>query len=249
MSLTNSTVSGNSGDYGGGIYNDEGTVHVTNSTVSGNTASWGGGIFNDEGTVHLTNSTVSGNTASEDGGGIYNEGDGATVNLTNTIVADQLAGEDCSGAGPATSNGYNLDSDGSCNLTQPNDKPNNPSANLGPLQLNAPGNTATHALLAGSDAVDTGDCTGGTVTTDQRGVPRPQGDACDMGAYEFQGTTIPGDCNGDGEVDLDDYTGFEACLLGPDGGLGTGCECFDFDDDGDVDAVDFLTFQLSFTGP
>ncbi len=137
--------------------------------------------------MNLTNSTVSGNSAS-DGGGIYSDG---TVNLTNSIIANQLAGEDCSGDAPATSNNYNLDSDGSCYLYQPNDKPYNPNANLGPLQLNAPGNTATHALLPGSDAIDTGDCSGGTITDDQRGVSRPQdGDnngsaICDIGAYEL----------------------------------------------------------------
>ncbi len=190
VNLTNSTVSGNTaGDESGGIYNEnaEGTVNLTNSTVSGNTATSYGGIYNEDGTVNLVNSTVSGNTASGDGGGGIHNDDG-TVNLTNTIIANQLAGGDCSGPVLATSNNYNLDSDGSCNLDQPNDKPNNLNANLGPLQVNAPGNTATHALLPGSDAIDTGDCSGGTITDDQRGVPRPQptGGNCDIGAYELE---------------------------------------------------------------
>ncbi len=59
---------------------------------------------------------------------------------------------------------------------------------------------------------------------------------------------LPGDCDGDGDVDLDDFASFEACLLGPDGGLGTGCECFDFDGDGDNDLLDFAQFQVNFTG-
>ena len=120
------------------------------------------------------------------------------MNLTNSIIANQLVGGDCSGF--PTSNDYNLDSDGSCNLDQPNDKPNNPNANLGPLQNNG-GPTETHALLVGSPPIDAAkDCTdipfppshpcdpvaGTAVTQDQRGVSRPQGSACDIGAYEVQ---------------------------------------------------------------
>jgi hypothetical protein len=54
---------------------------------------------------------------------------------------------------------------------------------LGPLQKNAPGITATFALLEGSEAVDAGsseDCP----VTDQRRTPRPEGTGCDIGAYE-----------------------------------------------------------------
>jgi hypothetical protein len=53
--------------FGGGIYNDNGTVEVTNSTLSGNettnAGSRGAGIYNKAGTVTLTNSTLSGNKA------------------------------------------------------------------------------------------------------------------------------------------------------------------------------------------
>ena len=66
---------------------------------------------------------------------------------------------------------------------------------LGPLQ-NKGGPTSTHALLAGSPAIDTGnpsgctDDTGVTLTTDQRGVVRPQRAACDIGAFELVTTSI-----------------------------------------------------------
>ena len=108
------------------------------------------------------------------------------MNLTNSIIANQLVGGDCSGF--PTSNDYNLDSDGSCNLDQPNDKPNNPNANLGPLQNNG-GPTEPHAQLVGSPANDGASCKdmdNNDVTQDQRGVSRPQGSACDIGAYEVQ---------------------------------------------------------------
>ena len=66
--VTKSTINDNStagGGNGGGINNDGGTVTLTNSTVSGNTAGGdGGGIYSTGGTVTLTNSTVSGNSAS-----------------------------------------------------------------------------------------------------------------------------------------------------------------------------------------
>ncbi|MCK4658063.1 MAG: hypothetical protein KAV82_00945 [Phycisphaerae bacterium] len=58
----------------------------------------------------------------------------------------------------------------------------------------------------------------------------------------------PGDCDNDGDVDLDDFVGFQVCFAGPGGGLGPGCDCFDFNADGDVDLVDFAGFQEEFNG-
>ncbi len=73
LTLTNSTVSGNSARLGGGIRALGGNLTLINSTVSSNSASdRGGGMFHNSGvTVALINSTVSGNSASFDGGGIY----------------------------------------------------------------------------------------------------------------------------------------------------------------------------------
>ena len=62
MTVQNSTLSGNSATYGGGIFEYGGTVTVENSTLSGNSALIGGGIHND-GTVTVQNSTISGNSA------------------------------------------------------------------------------------------------------------------------------------------------------------------------------------------
>src|SRR6266487_3164603 len=70
LTLTNSTVSGNSATgSGGGIYN-VGTLSLTNSTVSGNSAASCGGISSRSGTLSLTNSTISGNSAVIEGGGM-----------------------------------------------------------------------------------------------------------------------------------------------------------------------------------
>jgi hypothetical protein len=212
LTLTNSIVSGNTASCSGtgctaaagGLLLPFDTLTLTNSTVSGNTASCsgagcgaaGGGLTNrSDATLTLRNSTVSGNTVSCSGAGCTASGGGlinvsGTVTLQNTIVAKQLAGPDC--AGTITSNGFNLDSDNTCHLTQPSDKPNVSNPLLGPLQDNG-GPTFTHALLPGSPAIDavTSGCP--PPATDQRGVARPQdgtGDgtaACDIGAYEAAG--------------------------------------------------------------
>jgi hypothetical protein len=60
--------------------------------------------------------------------------------------------------------------------------------------------------------------------------------------------SVPGDCDCDGDVDLDDYVAFESCLLGVGGGVAPECECFDLDDDGQVTVTDFAVFQVTFTG-
>jgi hypothetical protein len=62
------------------------------------------------------------------------------------------------------------------------------------------------------------------------------------------GPPMPGDCDGDDDVDLADYTVFVACMAGPENGLATGCTCSDLDGDVDVDSADWAAFQRSFTG-
>src|SRR5437763_5323501 len=88
--ITNSTVSGNSALYGGGIASfGFGTVTVTNSTISGNSAVIAGGIDNSpNSTVTITNSSISGNTAA-DGGGIFNFG--GTITVTTSTIAGNSA--------------------------------------------------------------------------------------------------------------------------------------------------------------
>lgn len=149
---------------------------------------WGGGIGN-EGTLTLSNSTISGNTG-DYGAGIGNYR-GITV-LQNSIVATNSTGN-CYLRSPITSNGYNLSSDHTCNFSNSSDR-NNINPKLGPLQNNG-GPTQTMALLPGSPAIDAGnptgckDNTGHLLTSDQRGMPRPDKEdktGCDVGAYESQ---------------------------------------------------------------
>jgi hypothetical protein len=200
LTVTNSTVSGNTASLGGGILNDGGTLTLANSTVSENTALLGGGISN-QGTVTLANSTVSENGGG-DGGGIFNAG--GTLTLTNSTVSgndgadifiygassatliNSLVDGDC--AGPITSLGYNIESPGdTCGFDQATDKFDviADDLRLGELADNG-GPTMTHALLPGSVAIDVIPADMCEVDEDQRGVTRPQGGACDVGAVEME---------------------------------------------------------------
>ena len=199
LTVSNSTISGNNtNDSGGGIYN-AGTLTVSNSTISGNsTVGVGGGILNGSGsTLTVRNSTLSDNRANYIGGGIYNFNN-TTLTLANTILANSPAGRDCVGVNNATNSQNNLIEDGSnaCGLVNGvNGNIIGQDPKLGPLQVNTPGTTATHALLAGSLAIDAGDdtvCSAAQISNkDQRGFTRPTGAHCDIGAYETNATVKP----------------------------------------------------------
>jgi hypothetical protein len=182
VTVTRSTLSGNIANSGGGIYN-EGTLVVTNSTFSGNTASDGGGIENEGGTLTVSYSTFSGNAAPGNGGSIVNWS-GGTVNLAGNIFEAGANGENCyTVGGTLNDNGYNLSSDTSC-VSGGAGSVTDATLKLGSLADNG-GDTLTHALPVGSPAIDAipnGSC---SVGTDQRGISRPQGSACDSGAFEL----------------------------------------------------------------
>jgi hypothetical protein len=103
-------ANGNSSGIGGGIFNDHGNLTLTDCTVSGNTGYSGGGIFSrgssgGSASLTITNSTISGNIASGglgEGGGLYNEGvngGAATLNLTNCTISGNTAPSIPSSAG------------------------------------------------------------------------------------------------------------------------------------------------------
>jgi CSLREA domain-containing protein len=172
--ISASTFSGNSATNGGAIFNFNDTLIVGNSTFSSNSASSkGGAIFNGK-TTTITNSTFVGNSASLSGGAIFNELATDVVNLKNTIVANSPSGGNCSGI--ITNQGGNLSwPDATC-----------PGINQDPLLgalANNGGPNQTHALLAGSAAIDAA-LLASCPATDQRGTSRPQGAQCDIGAYE-----------------------------------------------------------------
>ncbi|MBA4123586.1 MAG: VCBS repeat-containing protein [Acidobacteria bacterium] len=243
LTIVNSTISGNRATVLAGGYDNEGPeAIVVNSTISGNTASYGGGFLTYVGYATLRNVTITNNTAQR-GGGIYQVSDydyeenpprpyPATLNLGNTIVAGNTA---TTGIAPEiyiqfaisiiTSAGGNLvgDSPGDSTNTgdvaiayQPTDiRDTNPM--LGAL-VNNGGLTRTHALLAGSPAIDRG--INALVSPlasvfDQRGtgfarIRDGNGDGTatvDIGAFEVQSSATasrptPFDFDGDGKADV-----------------------------------------------
>jgi hypothetical protein len=169
-SLVNTTVSN------AAIDDDDrglGRVFVGSSLADGDRTSCG-----TSGTVSFLNSTIA-----DDGGGsqILVRGKDYKVTLKNTIVngTGPLCGtlDD----GQIVSEGFNIAPDASCALKGSGDKPNT-DPKLGPLRYNG-GPTPTRAPLASSLVVDTG-TTVGCPVADQRGVSRPRGASCDMGAFE-----------------------------------------------------------------
>jgi hypothetical protein len=195
LTLINSTVSGNQAGTryrgaGGGVrIGCQCTAVFTNTTISGNSSVRFGGGISVAGTLQLVNCTISNNTTIGRGEGVQVQG---WLDYMNTIIANNPGGgRDCVIAGPSASgrgiigtNSNNLVGDGSCAPDHSGDPM------LGPLADNG-GATWTHALLADSPAIDAVSVVSCTISTDQRGVPRPivqtsSDTPCDIGAFEQQ---------------------------------------------------------------
>ena len=93
LTVSNSLVTGNTADYGAGLYN-QGVMTVSNSTISNNSTpgsnKYGGGLFSRTGFT-ITNSTISGNTSGH-GGGIDVSGPPTeTITITNSTIAGNSA--------------------------------------------------------------------------------------------------------------------------------------------------------------
>ena len=183
MTVTGSTFSGNTASQSAGGISSDGTLTLTNSTISGNTATNnGGGLYMGSGLLTITNSTISGKSAAS-GGVVYISV--GTMDYANTIIANSISGGDCFNGDTIGTNTHNLIEDGSCSPSLSGDP------NLGVLANNG-GPTQTFALLANSPATNAGDdatCAACPVSNlDQRGIARPDGDHCDIGAFEYEDT-------------------------------------------------------------
>lgn len=102
--------------------------------------------------------------------------------LKNTIVAAGTAPAGSNCAGTFTSFGHNIEDANTCSLTAAGDHPST-DPKLAALAGNG-GPVTTRSLLAGSPAIDGGD-PAGCPATDARGVLRPAGAGCDIGAFEI----------------------------------------------------------------
>jgi hypothetical protein len=135
------------------------------------------------------------NSADFGGGGVRNR-TGGTLELQNTIIAGNTArfGPDCwdPSVGTFVSKGYNLIGNPTlCSFTPGPGDLFYVAPALGPLKDNG-GPTRTHLPESSSPAIGAGnpggctDADGAILATDQRGVTRPQGTSCDIGAVEFK---------------------------------------------------------------
>ncbi|MEE8602401.1 cell wall-binding repeat-containing protein [Euzebya tangerina] len=209
-------LTGDDGSAGGAIYVGwaESDLDITNSTISANTAVLGGGIHIEADQIPQRQAVAQGQfnfadvrlghvtlVENEGRAGIVSQSANATVESRSTIVADNVAAN-CSAPNPGVfvSLDYNLESRDECNFDQANDQTDT-DPTLGPLadnngqtqgQVDTTGIGQTHALLDGSPAIDAADpdfCPD-PIGTDQRLVTRPQGPACDVGAYEAGDTDV-----------------------------------------------------------
>jgi hypothetical protein len=192
---------GGSGGVGGGIDSD-GPLTASNATITGNITLTGGpggsgglaahvgspgitgppgpgaGIIERGGLATLTQVTVASNAAAGVAGGL--DAAGGTFAETNSIVASNSgppqSGSNCAGTiGDIADGGGNVVfGDSTCPGLRVDPKLAQVADNGGPTQ--------TMALQPGSGAIDIASC---PVSTDQRGVARPQGRGCDSGAYEL----------------------------------------------------------------
>ncbi len=182
--VSTSTFYQNSATTGGGaIHHGSGTANITNCTFTGNSAPNGAALVNGSGwAMNVYYSTIAGNAASA--GAIVQNASGALA-LYSTIVANPAAAANCSAS--IQNAGNNLDSGSSCGWGSNSGSLSNADPLLRSLG-NYGGATDTIALRRASPAIDAGkpaDCP----ATDQRGVTRPFGTACDMGAFEYTGDT------------------------------------------------------------
>ncbi len=199
LTATNNTFSGNSAtNQGGAIWSgNNASANIINDTIASNSAvsadgkgGIGGGLSIPSGKVNITNSTIALNYAGFLGAGIVG---GTNVTLRNTIIAFNKA----------NSGGHNWNVKNNCsqvmtnggnNIQFPATKGYDPNdidcapgiftadPKLGPLSNNG-GPTQTMQIWPGSPAINTGN-NATCPATDQRGVPRPQGGICDIGAFE-----------------------------------------------------------------
>jgi hypothetical protein len=247
--LTSCEFIGNSALQGGAASLDQAGIDCDNCIFQANSANGdGGGIASRQGDATLTNCIMASNMAEDQGGGIYATSGGRQA-LINCVVWDNLA--------PIGSQIFNDMGAASTIVTYScieGGWPGDGNIDTDPLFVDPNGVDGTSGtfddnlrLLPGSPCINTGSPdTSDLAETDLDGHARVLCGRVDMGAYEFGLDDY--DC--DGDVDLDDFAAWGACMTGFGGApYGDTCVSFDSEFDGDVDLVDFALFTRRFTGP
>jgi Zn-dependent metalloprotease len=192
--MDGSTVSDNSVSagiyadaYGGGIYAFGSTLSIRNSTISRNSVhagvqALGGGLYDQTSITGINNSTIIRNQASR-WSGIFVSGYPAPT-VKNTILAYNTvpSGYEC-----PFSSGWFMDHNLIDNIVRCSAPlPANNTVADPALLASSVGMPPFYALTANSPAINSGN-PASCLTTDQRGVARTYGTACDIGAVEFTG--------------------------------------------------------------
>ncbi len=197
--VRDSLIAGNTTVFdGGGIDTGSSFAQLENVTITGNTsgpAARGGGLVTPTGSTYITSSTVARNTvgAGGQGGNLY-----GFVYPRNTIIANGTGPAGSENCGAVTlSLGYNVEDRNQCFVAPATGDKIDTDPLLGTLAV-SPTASSTLAVAPSSPAINaipTAGCVnqvGVAVTRDQRGVPRPQGAACDAGALEFAVPVLQG---------------------------------------------------------
>ncbi len=206
--LVNCTISNGEANFGAGLFIEPGGIVTATACtfIENNAFTHGGAVYN-SGQLFWTNVTTNENHAGQLGGAVYTDGVSAATDINNSTLAFDtgnvtelyLAADgavnvhstilrkttdpNC-GGDPIASDGFNVDFDGTCNLSGPGDIVGDPQ--LLPLANNG-GLTQTYLLGVGSLALNTGSPACPPPSSDQRGISRPQSVRCDIGAVEMTG--------------------------------------------------------------
>ena len=189
---------------GGGIYLQyhstyEPLLTLTNSLISGNTAEDGGGIFNNHSSMILTNVTIAGNHASEYAGGVCLYTWDTQNDFKNTIIWGNKDENWISHPGVGYYDAGNKSTFNNCLVQEElSDLSGVQTGNIGLSTVGSasvfvnpvtPGlsTAGNYSLVANSPAINKGNNSYNTTATDLAGNPRKNG-TIDMGAYEFYNT-------------------------------------------------------------
>jgi len=273
-------IAGNAADFGGGIFNKNAEPSLVNCLFSGNSADFGAAVFNDASSPTLSNCTFAGNTAKYAAAAVYgtqastpvltncvlwdNTAGGSQSQAAQIFVEQALVNHSCvqgwtgslGGVGNIGDNPLDdplfADPDGADGIAGTADDDLRLSA--GTRCIDAGDNGADiDAHLDGQQALPPVDLAGRARFVDDAdtvdtGAGTPP--IVDLGAHEYPGPPVPGDFDGDGDVDLADFSAWDGCLTGPNAGpYADGCQTFDFESDGDVDLRDFAGFQAALGTP